>query len=389
MRRLTESELSKLKFLTSNGVEVVTIEPTSTGLEKSIFDATQPLRDFLNRNNVHNYLTQKQGQDSKVVINSKIITSQSVFDTNVSLYRPTSKSGDPRIWFSGIKSHCIPSDIIGIFYFNNELWIFNLTKISLVELQSPETPFFEIISAYNTEVNEVSSELLSKLNALSARGFIRSTIDADTAIGRLLETELGIDMNSKKTPDYKGIEIKSYRSKRSNRKNLFAQVPNWQLSKYKSSKQILDAFGYQREGIHRLYCTVNSTAFNPQGLKLKVDEKNGLLIEFSNASPQERALVWEMGTLNSRLQEKHAETFWIEADVDMRNGTEWFKFVKVEHTKKPILSQLGILLDSGSVTLDHLIKEKGQSAVEKGPIFKLKGDSLSLLFPPSLKYDLG
>lgn len=388
MRKLTENELSKLEFLTSVGIEVATIEPTRTGLEKSIFDATQPLRDFLLRNHVHDYQSQRQGTENKIIIESRIITPETAITNNTSLYRPNTKSGDPRIWFSGIKNHCSPSDILGILYFAKRLWIFNLTTISLSDLQSSETSFSEIIPAYTAEATAISKELLGKFEALSARGFIKSPINADTAIGRLLESELGIKMNSSKAPDYKGIEIKSFRSERNNRKNLFAQVPNWELSKYKSSKQILDAFGYDREGLKKLYCTVNSSAFNPQGLRIKVDERSGLLIEFSKARPQENAVVWEMDTLNSRLKEKHAETFWIEADVEVRNGIEWFKFSNIEHTRKPIIPQLGVLLDSGHVTLDHLIKENGNSANEKGPLFKLNSDSLSLLFPPSLKYNL-
>lgn len=39
-------------------------------------------------------------------------------------------------------------------------------------------------------------------------------------------------MNSDKTPDYKGIELKSHRDKRSSKKNvLFTQTPDWGISK--------------------------------------------------------------------------------------------------------------------------------------------------------------
>jgi hypothetical protein len=84
-------------------------------------------------------------------------------------------------------------------------------------------------------------------------------LNADTAVGRTLEAALGIQINSSKKPDYKGIELKSFRNKRDNRKNLFAQVPDWELSKFKSSAEILDAFGYQRQQDFKLYCTVSTT----------------------------------------------------------------------------------------------------------------------------------
>ena len=236
MRRLTEIELSKLEFLTSIGLEIITLEPTTNGLEKSIFDATQPLRDFLFRTGVHNYKSQSQGPEHKILIESRIINRESLVNSAASLYRPNTKNGDPRIWFSGIKNHCSSGQILGIFYFDNKLWVFNLTQTNISDLKSPTSPFAEILAEYSKETGAVSSELLEKLKRLSARGFIRSSVDADTAIGRLLETELGISMNSSKSPDYKGIELKTYRSKRNNRMNLFTQVPNWQLSHYKSSK---------------------------------------------------------------------------------------------------------------------------------------------------------
>jgi hypothetical protein len=51
-------------------------------------------------------------------------------------------------------------------------------------------------------------------------------------------------MNSSRTPDYKGIELKSARENKGTRKGLFAKTPNWELSKFKNRTEILDAFGY-------------------------------------------------------------------------------------------------------------------------------------------------
>lgn len=214
-------------------------------------------------------------------------------------------------------------------------------------------------------------------------------LKADTAIGRTLETLLGIDINSSKKPDYKGIEIKSYRDKRGNRKNLFAQVPDWNLSKFKSSAEILNAFGYSRGEDFKLYCTVSTLVRNSQGLKLKMESEISQLIENSDKSSIGDFVVWGLETLHKRLLEKHNETFWIAADSIMIEGKEHFQYKKVEHTKKPIVSQFDILLEQGIITLDHLIKRKSTgSVVEKGPIFKIKPNALDLLFPPSKLYSL-
>ncbi len=81
---------------------------------------------------------------------------------------------------------------------------------------------------------------------------------------------------------------------------------------------------------------------------------------------------------------KHNETYWIAADSKIIDGKEFFQYKKVEHIKKPIVSQFDILLEQGIITLDHLIKRKSSgSVVEKETIFKIKPNSLDLLFPPS------
>ena len=96
-------------------------------------------------------------------------------------------------------------------------------------------------------------------------------VAANISVESTLETALGIDINSSKQPDYKGIELKSFRSSRTNRKNLFAQIPDWSLNKFKSSTKILDAFVYHREDDFKLYCTVLAITRNSQGLSLKLD----------------------------------------------------------------------------------------------------------------------
>jgi len=231
--------------------------------------------------------------------------------------------------------------------------------------------------------------LLGLLNQIATRGPIEAMLNADTSIGRTLETLLGIDINSSKKPDYKGIELKSYRDRRGNRKNLFAQVPDWNLSVFKSSAEILNAFGYNRGDDVKLYCTVSSLMRNSQGLKLRLDSKINQLLENSDKPAIGDFVVWQLETLHNRLLEKHNETFWIAADSILIDGKEYFQYKKVEHTKKPILTQFDILLDQGIITLDHLIKRKSTgSVVEKGPIFKIKPNALDLLFPPSKVYSL-
>lgn len=391
MRKLTDIEIERIKLLTEKSVELCLIEPTKTGLEKSIMDATGSVRTYLKANNIHDFETQKQGPDNKIQIRSFLIETNDILDSVASLYRPNTKKGDPRIWFKGLGNYSKANDIIGIITFEDKLFVLNITRLDLHKLIDSKitNPLQELVNEINHISNEVSDELLGLLNKIAAKGPVPAMLKADTAIGRTLETLLGIDINSSKKPDYKGIELKSYRDKRGNRKNLFAQVPDWKLSKFKSSAEILNAFGYNRGDDFKLYCTVSSLVRNSQGLKLKMDTDISQLIENSDKANIGDFVVWGLETLHSRLLEKHNETFWIAADSVIIGGKEHFQYKKVEHTKKPIVSQFDILLEQGIITLDHLIKRKPTgSVVEKGPIFKIKPNALDLLFPPSKSYSL-
>ena len=391
MRQLSEIEIDRIKILTENSVELCLIEPTETGLQKSIMDATGSVRNFLKSKNIHDFALQNQGQESKIQITSKLITSSNLENSVASLYRPNTKNGDPRIWFKGLGNYSKANDVLGIIEFEEILYVLNITRIDLSQLLNSSTtnPLKELVNEINHTSNEVAEELLILLNKISSRGPVPAMLKADTAIGRTLETLLGIDINSSKKPDYKGIELKSYRDKKGNRKNLFAQVPDWNLSKFKSSAEILNNFGYNRGDDFKLYCTVSALVRNSQGLTLKMDSKINQLLANSDKSHIGDFIAWNLDTLHNRLLEKHNETFWIAADSIMINDLEHFQFKKVEHTKKPIVTQFDILLEQGIITLDHLIKRKPTgSVVEKGPIFKIKPNSLDLLFPPSQSYHL-
>ena len=316
MRVLTSLEQQKIKLLTKNQISLALIEPTKTGLDKSIMDATGSVRNFLKGKNIHDYESQGQGPNHKVVISSLIYTEFKTTSSKASLYRPATKKGDSRIWFSGLTKIASPNDIITIIFFDNSFHIFNLTQLNIEELINSAilNPLKELIKEISHTENEVAFELLAMLRKVASAGPIPSMVAADTSVGRTLETALGIEINSSKKPDYKGIELKSFRSSRTNRKNLFAQVPDWSLSKFKSSAEILNSFGYERGKDFKLYCTVSALTRNSQGLNLRLDSDIKQIIENSDKPEIGDFVVWTLDKLYSRLKEKHKETFWVEAE---------------------------------------------------------------------------
>ena len=391
MRDLTTIEIDRIKLLTENSIEFCLIEPTETGLGKAIMDATSFVRNYLKSRDIHDFELQSQGQESKVQIVSRFIEEDKVVNSLASLYRPNTKKGDPRIWFKGLGNYSKANDILAIIEFEGVLYVVNITQINLSALLNSAliNPLKELVEEIKGINNLISDELLSKLRLIGNQGYIKSLVNSDTGIGRTLEKLLGIEMNSSKNPDYKGIELKSFRDSRGTRKGLFAKTPNWELSKFKSRVEILDNFGYWEAGVFRLYNTIRATGRNAQGLILKIQNEKNWLVENSDRNEIGDFLVWELELLKKTLSEKHKETFWISTDSKKEDGNEYFLYKSVEHTKNPLVNQFELLIDIGAITVDYNMKRLADGKVEdKGCNFKLKPSAMSLLFPPSQSYSL-
>jgi hypothetical protein len=396
MRDLTQQEMESHKALLNSLGEVALIMPTETGLSKSILDATISVRSFLKTENIHDFSGQGQGEPNKRTINATLVTQEALIPSQATLYRPKTKNGDPRIWFSELRKFAKPSEILAILKSENGLAVINISEINVAEVLRTEqsSALSRLVRKLSKDANAVANELLVKLRIIAKERVLAECV-GDTAVGRTLESLLGIAQNSNKTPDYKGIELKSFRGKREasprggTRGNLFAQVPNWEKSKLASSAAVLDNFGYMREGIFRLYCTVSTKSTNAQTLSLRVDQNSESLFETSTRPGFKDFLQWDFSTLHERLLTKHRETFWIRAHHEVEAGKEYFSYESVRHTINPSIAQFDQMLSEGIITMDHLIKrKKSGGATEKGPIFKVPKHYIPMLFPNPRDYSL-
>lgn len=397
IRELTDTELNRLKLLSNETIEVSLIHLTETMLRKSIIDATGPVRAFLVGHEIHDFDQQGRGaKEHGVKLRAQYFNDVAAKSLTVSLYKPNAKpnkGGDPRICIYGLKKLADAGDILAILDDGDRLGIINITRLDLAAALTAGSPskLSKLIERASASSSDVANELLGKLRELAALGPIKSVMTgmSDTAVGRTLEHHLGISMNSKKDPDYKGIELKSARvRKRKPRAQLFGQVPNWSMSKLKSSAQVLAAFGRGDGASRRLNSTVRATGFNPDGLSFDLESDGTLLHEVSSKEPNGRFATWEIKHLQGRLATKHSETFWIKAESSEIQGEEHFKFVSVVHTRKPIVGELASLLEVGAITMDHQIRMKDGKPNERGPSFKINPSAFDILFPPNKSYEL-
>ena len=205
------------------GIPVGFIVPTETGLTKSIMDAHDSLRRFLVKHGIHDYEDQRQGTDNKKLLPTLLFSNGEALETSTSLYRPQTKSGDPRIWIYKLGGLASPGDLIAIAVADESLVAINCSKSNLSSLLSPDNEaMLRLFPISSQQESSTASELLTMLSEVSRKGFIKTMRPGDTGVGYTLETLLGIEANSKKAPDYKGIELKSSRvSKASNKPPFF------------------------------------------------------------------------------------------------------------------------------------------------------------------------
>jgi len=404
MRPFTPFEKSNMEYLVNHNVKFTQVQITATGLKKSILDATTPMRTYFKENNVHDFEQQLQGEDYKVLIKTHIVTGSKVIETHTSFYRPITKQGDPRIWVYKLKETTDPDDIHAIIAQNpDELWIINLTKIDIPRFCETdiENPIRDLVMGLSGYADLISEELLSSLMVFKGL-WIDTDLNADTAVGRRVEALLGIEMNASREPDYKGIELKSFRSQRpSIRKTLFCKVPDWDISFLKSGAEIVDKYGYISGGVKSYRNTLRCSAPNPQNLRLNMNYPDDLLeieedrkLDSGTFKKVADVAVWRLQTLHKCLLTKHHETFWIEVDTRKGDlGQEQFRFNKIEHTRNPNVSQFDILLEQSMITVDLLLgrpkvdmktgmPKKGGDAVS----FKINKSATGLLFPQSKLY---
>ena len=218
---LTHSDfpiVDALQFFTHNGVEVGFLSPTETGLQKSILDAHESLRSFLQSAGIHDYGTQEQGPESKVVISGHLVSPDRLIPTQISLYRPQTKRGDPRIWISGLGSYAHAGNLLALFLDpsgSGSLIVANVSDIQIWSSRgNPNSPLGRLLSSRPKAGSDSRlDELLAMLLEVNREGWVPSLRTGSTGVGFTLESRLGIAANSRKAPDFHGIEIKAGRVK--------------------------------------------------------------------------------------------------------------------------------------------------------------------------------
>lgn len=153
-RELTQGESEKSAVLSNSGIAYQLLFLTETGLTKSILDATAPIVQLLKTKQVHDYGSQPQGTEHKVMLPCIILSNGLREETTVSLYRATNR-GDTRFWPGRFHNFSTPKQVFALFVENSNIVLLNLSDGQPLNA-TDGSDFSDILDHISLDSNEFS-----------------------------------------------------------------------------------------------------------------------------------------------------------------------------------------------------------------------------------------
>ena len=225
------------------------------------------------------------------------------------------------------------------------------------------------------EIPEI--DIKKELPKIKDKGYIKTLRNADTGIGKTLETELGIVENNNPKGDliYKGkiVELKAQRKETSSNITLFTFEPRYK--KY-SDAELLKKWGYKdRDGRTGLKITMKVGTINAQGFSLQVDEENKK-INIIRTDKGKEEIIWSytFKEVQEKLQTKLAANLLIVlADTEKRvDGFEYFHYNEAYLLTDLSAEKFAKLIDEGKMVVEFRMHLKPSGAARNhGTGFRL------------------
>lgn len=376
---LSETEqLAVDALLEEYDFDFVPVRLTRTMLEKSIIDARAPIRAMLSRAGLVDFAAIEQGVEYKVRIPMPLVTSERAEHRSASCYRPNTKDGDPRIWIERFATVASVGDLLA-FASSGDGVVAILVRGSAKELARNLRPFvrtrFEGRAQIEARVRQLQGELLPLRDQ-----WVKTRRSGPTGVGFTLESLLGLKANSRRTADFDGIELKSYRRETTGTDHLvtlFSKTPRWVDDTRGAG--LLNRFGYfdEERGRQALYCTVTVKP-NSLGLRLELMAE-AARIELARGG--EQCAYYTFATLEERLNEKHPSTLFVKASTRGSGPDEEFRYDEVTYCMSPSFSGFMDLAEQAALGLDLTLHRKPSGSTrDHGYLWRVRESRIPELY---------
>ncbi len=235
--------------------------------------------------------------------------------------------------------------------------------------------------------------IIDKFYKVKAMGFVPSRRKHDTGIGKTFEDYVGVVENNLDAPDLAGFEIKSHREISQSYVTLFTKRPDFPR---KANSYLNSHYGSPYDDnpqLNNLHTSMFATRFNSYknkySFRLTNDRSARLLkigiYELADKRLLDDSIGYTYDTIESVLNKKIKNLFYVGADCNYRDGVERFHFNRAVIYTDPSLERFMNLVDQGLIMYDIRIgsyksgKNYGK-AHDHGSGFRILESNLHLLF---------
>jgi len=363
--------------------EIVLIRMTPTMLNKSIIDASHPLRLLLQENLNINFNRMGRGRENGITGELDLLIKGQFETRGISFYRPKTKNGDPRFWISRLHNNINAFDMLLLTVWNNKLYAIPLIGCIHYFAKALKEVFFINQNYLPKEVLELQDDIRNIYN----NGWVQTRKAGDTGVGYTFESLIGIEANSSKEPDYKGIEIKCSRGRSSTLQTLFAKTPNYADLQNKRRDLVINNGYWDSDRLrYALYITIKASEVNSKGWQLFLDANNEKIYVTQHSK---MVVYYDYQILKDSLAKKHQKTIFIKAQSTKRGAgiPEQFLYDTAYYCEGSSFTNFIRLLEEGKIGLDFAIHHdpKTGKTRDHGFLWRINKEYISSLFKTQVK----
>ena len=246
--------------------------------------------------------------------------------------------------------------------------------------------------------------LIAKLKEISAMGFVPNTRKGNAGgIGNTLEDLLGIKENNLPIPNAAEWELKAQRLNSTSLTTLFHIEPSPRAIRF-IPQVLLPFYGWAHQEDGKKYPkgemsfrqTIHGNSCSDRGFKIVIDRKERkILISFDSKCVDKRHKKWlqqvkkrvGLGELNPQpywgfddLEHKAGtkllNTFYVQAEVEIRRKKEFYHYTKVMMLQKFSFEGFLKALEEGKILVDF----DARTGHNHGTKFRMRQDCLPMLY---------
>ena len=233
-----------------------------------------------------------------------------------------------------------------------------IEKESDKDSESPQSPF------------EDFKDFEQRLKKIKEMGHVKTNKSGNAGIGKTLEDLLGIPTNNVQGPDAAGkIEVKSTRKNSKNLTTLFCKEPPKEFQ-YLWNKDLVKEMGYvDKKGRKALRVKVKVDETNNQGFYLSAEDSSIKLKHSEHGTVGE----YPLNLLKEIFEKKQPELALVKADVEKKNGNEYFWYDEAYHLSDFDSEKFLELIKESSISLGLRMHIKENGCLEnKGTAWRIK-----------------